>query len=120
VRKLGKSLSKIAGSSRERAASTRAILSDDGEARYKTENQELEDKHDNEQNQGTFPVGGPDIRGRTELGQSFWNAKNMISYLSSGVAQNGEKRDPRLCPWKHYSLMDERDKQAIAYYLKKL
>ena len=71
---------------------------------------------------GTFPVGGPDIRGSSGLKE--WTEQDIVNYLDSGhtPGQDGGNRviDGRLCPWPFYKDMTDDDKLAISRYLKAL
>lgn len=68
---------------------------------------------------GELPAGGPDIRGTAQSGLLEWNTKAIIQYLQSGLTPTGEQRDGRVCPWPYFRGMSERDKEAIALFLKR-
>ncbi|MCB0358262.1 MAG: hypothetical protein KDD44_01450 [Bdellovibrionales bacterium] len=67
-----------------------------------------------------FPTTGPDIRGSSPTGLAGWSQDDIVHYLSTGQSVNGAMTDPERCPWRHYRLMTESDKAAIAAYLKQL
>lgn len=68
---------------------------------------------------GELPAGGPDIRGTAQTGLLEWNTKAIIHYLQTGLTPTGEQRDGRVCPWPYFRGMTERDKEAIALFLKR-
>lgn len=67
-----------------------------------------------------FPQLGPDIRGAKKGKLKKWSEAEIVAYLSSGRTPKGEVRDGLLCPWPYFSGMNQKDKQAIARYLKSL
>lgn len=70
--------------------------------------------------EGNFPIGGPNIRGKSEAGLSKWSEDDIVSYLSNGKTPEGEQRERRFCPWDRYAKMSPIAKQAVALYLKSL
>jgi len=69
---------------------------------------------------GEYPRQGPDIRDSSIRGLSDWATSDIEQFLSSGRTPGGEQIDGRLCPWPYFSQMLDRDKEAIASYLKSL
>jgi cytochrome c553 len=65
-----------------------------------------------------LPPGAPNIRGREGL--SGWEKADVVKYLTSGQTATGKKVDSDDCPWGSYRSMNDKDKQAIATYLKSL
>lgn len=88
--------------------------------RPKLEERELNALYDEAIIEGDFPVGGPNIRGKSEAGLKKWSEEDIVSYLSSGKTPDGEQRERRFCPWDRYARMNPTSKQAIAMYLKSL
>lgn len=65
-----------------------------------------------------FPQLGPDIRGARKGKLKSWSEAQMIAYLSSGKTPKGKSKNGALCPWPYFKGMNQKDKQAIARYLK--
>ncbi len=105
-------------------------LSDEGKEKLTTSKQEPEETvnenestpsfHEQALREGVFPVLGPDIRGNSSTGLITWAEKDIVTYLSTGSSPEGVKSDGRFCPWPFFQGLKERDKQAIAAYLKRL
>ncbi len=67
-----------------------------------------------------FPLLGPDIRGTTGELLGSWSVEQIAEYLSTGISPDGKQSDGRYCPWPYFRLMEEKEKRAIALYLKSL
>lgn len=74
---------------------------------------DLDDDHE------VFPRGGPDLRGKSGALKK-WAKDDIIAYLSSGTRPSGKRADGKLCPWPFFRYLSDKDKQAIAAYLKAL
>ena len=70
--------------------------------------------------EGNFPIGGPNIRGKSEAGLAKWSEDEIVNYLSSGKTPEGELREKRFCPWDRFAKMSPTAKHAVAVYLKSL
>lgn len=66
-----------------------------------------------------FPLIGPDIRGTSKTGINDWRTEEIIQYLNTGDTPSGKQTDSEFCPWPYFRGMNDRDKKAIARYLKR-
>lgn len=79
---------------------------------------ELKKIYDEALAEGNFPIGGPNIRGKSDAGLKKWSEEDIVHYLGSGKTPEGELREKRFCPWDSFAKMSPTSKQAIAMYLK--
>jgi cytochrome c553 len=125
LKKLGSSIVSISETSKDEQEAVNTVVSPEGKKIIETRKMEKDDSMvaklgrdlreslEPESIESNFPVGGPDIRGKS-------SGVSIETFLADGSLPDGRKVNPRLCPWTYYKNMKPVDKQAISYYLKRL